>query len=187
MRMSVGICRRRRRAGSAVAVIAATVSGPGRAYFCSDLRFWCPLLAISNGKLTPASARWVRSWRAWVETAGIEDGPAFRNLRNGRVTAERLSGGGIARMVKRRAEAAGFAPELFSGHSLRSGFATTAARAGVAEHKIMRQGRWTTSQAMQGYSQAAKKASCSWTAHQRSSGCRAMATELAPVMRSRQW
>src|SRR5664280_583279 len=56
MRMSVGICRRRRRAGSAVAVIAATVSGPGRAYFCSDLRFWCPLLAISNGKLTPASA-----------------------------------------------------------------------------------------------------------------------------------
>jgi|GEM_PF-2023243 integrase len=153
MRMSVGICRRRRRAGSAVAVIAATVSGPGRAYFCSDLRFWCPLLAISNGKLTPASARWVRSWRAWVETAGIEDGPAFRNLRNGRVTAERLSGGGIARMVKRRAEAAGFAPELFSGHSLRSGFATTAARAGVAEHKIMRQGRWTTSQARRGYSQ----------------------------------
>ena len=95
----------------------------------------------------------IRSWRAWVETAGIEDGPAFRNLRNGRVTAERLSGGGIARMVKRRAEAAGFAPELFSGHSLRSGFATTAARAGVAEHKIMRQGRWTTSQARRGYSQ----------------------------------
>jgi hypothetical protein len=44
-------------------------------------------------------------------------------------------------MVKRRAGAAGFVPELFSGHSLRSGFATTAAWAGVAEHKIMRQGR----------------------------------------------
>ena len=54
-------------------------------------------------------------------------------------------------MVKRRAGAAGYAPELFSGHSLRSGFATTAARAGVAEHRIMRQGRWTTSQAMRGY------------------------------------
>jgi len=38
-------------------------------------------------------------------------------------------------------------------HSLRSGFATTAARAGVAEHKIMRQGRWNTSQAMRGYIQ----------------------------------
>ena len=39
---------------------------------------------------------------------------------------------------------------MFSGHSLRSGFATTAARTGVAEHKIMRQSRWTTSQAMRG-------------------------------------
>ena len=95
----------------------------------------------------------VRAWRAWVEAAGIEEGPAFRNLRNGRVTEKRLTGGGIARMVKRRAEAAGLAPEMFSGHSLRSGFATTAARAGVAEHKIMRQGRWTTSQAMRGYIQ----------------------------------
>jgi integrase len=56
-------------------------------------------------------------------------------------------------VVQRRAAAAGYAAELFGGHSLRSGFATTAARAGVAEHKIMRQGRWTTSQAMRGYIQ----------------------------------
>jgi integrase len=95
----------------------------------------------------------VRAWRAWVEAAGITEGPAFRNLRNGRVTGGRITGGGIARMVKRRAVAAGLTPELFSGHSLRSGFATMAARAGVAEHKIMRQGRWTTSQAMRGYIQ----------------------------------
>jgi hypothetical protein len=33
------------------------------------------------------------------------------------------------------------------------GFATTAARAGVAEHRIVRQGRWTTSKAMRGYIQ----------------------------------
>jgi hypothetical protein len=57
------------------------------------------------------------------------------------------------RLVKRRASAAGYAPELFSGHSLRAGFATTAARAGVAEHRIMRQGRWRTSQAMRGHIQ----------------------------------
>ena len=95
----------------------------------------------------------VRAWRAWVEAAGIDDGPAFRRLGHGRVSIERLAGDGIARMLKRRAKAAGLAPELFSGHSLRSGFATTAARAGVAEHKIMRQGRWTTSQAMRGYIQ----------------------------------
>ena len=73
----------------------------------------------------------VRAWRAWVEAAGIAEGPALDHA----------------------GDAAGLAPELFSGHSLRSGFATTAARAGVAEHKIMRQGRWTTSQAMRGYIQ----------------------------------
>lgn len=89
-----------------------------------------------------------------MERAGIETGPAFRGLRHGRVNPEGLSGDGIARMVKGRASTAGLAAEMFSRHSLRSGFATTAARAGVAEHKIMRQGRWTTSQAMRGYIQA---------------------------------
>jgi len=95
----------------------------------------------------------VRAWRGWLERSGLQDGPAFRRLSNGRVTLERIAGDGIARMVKRRAKAAGYAPDLFSGHSLRSGFATTAARAGVAEHRIMRQGRWMTSQAMRGYIQ----------------------------------
>lgn len=93
----------------------------------------------------------VRAWRAWLERSGVGDGPAFRRLSHSRITLERIAGDGIARMVKRRAKAAGYAPEFFSGHSLRSGFATTAARAGVAEHRIMRRGRWTTSQAMQGY------------------------------------
>jgi integrase len=59
----------------------------------------------------------VRSWRTWLGRSGIEDGPAFRRLSHGRVRAERIAGDGIARMVKRRAEAAGYAPELFSGHS----------------------------------------------------------------------
>jgi site-specific recombinase XerD len=95
----------------------------------------------------------VRAWRAWLERSGIVDGPAFRRLSHGRVTAERIAGDGIARMVKRRARAAGYVAELFSGHSLRSGFATSAARAGVAEHRIMRQGRWKTTQAMRGYIQ----------------------------------
>ncbi len=86
----------------------------------------------------------------WLERSGIDDGAAFRRLSH---TAERLAGDGIARMVKRRTKAAGYAPELFSGHSLRTGFATTAARAGVAEHRIMRQGRWKTTRAMRSYIQ----------------------------------
>jgi hypothetical protein len=55
----------------------------------------------------------VRAWRAWVEAARLVDGPAFRNLRNGAVTGERIAGGGIARVVKRRAQAAGLDPALF--------------------------------------------------------------------------
>lgn len=107
------------------------------------------VVGIAYGSNPPTCA--VRAWRAWVEASGIGDGPAFRQLGHGRVTDKVIAGDGIARMVKRRATAAGLDPDMFSGHSLRSGFATTAARAGVAEHKIMRQGRWTTSQAMRGY------------------------------------
>jgi integrase len=107
------------------------------------------VVGITYGSNPPTCP--VRAWRAWVEAAQLVDGPAFRQLGNGRVTTKRIAGDGIARMLKRRATAAGLDPELFSGHSLRSGFATTAARAGVAEHKIMRQGRWTTSAAMRGY------------------------------------
>jgi hypothetical protein len=60
--------------------------------------------------------------------------------------------GRVATGVELR-DSPGLAPELFSGHSLRSGFATTAARGGVAEHEIMRQGGWNTSQGMWGYIQ----------------------------------
>ena len=96
----------------------------------------------------------VRSWRAWLDAAGITDGPAFRRrARYGRVTEHRLSADYVLRIVKERAAAAGFAPELFGAHSLRSGFATTAFRAGVPERRIMDQGRWTTTKSMHGYIQ----------------------------------
>ncbi len=94
-----------------------------------------------------------RAWRARLDRSYLGDGPAFRRLSYGRVTPDCIAGDGIARTFKRRAKAAGYTPDLPSGHSLRSGFAATAARAGVAEHRIMRQGGWTTSQAMRGYIQ----------------------------------
>ncbi|OHV18258.1 hypothetical protein BK022_00360 [Methylorubrum extorquens] len=43
--------------------------------------------------------------------------------------------------MQRRAAAAGLDPTLFSGHSMRAGFATSAALAGVEERLIMRQTR----------------------------------------------
>ncbi len=44
----------------------------------------------------------------------------------------------VALVVKKHAEAAGLDPALFSGHSLRAGFVTSAARDGEQERTIMR-------------------------------------------------
>jgi integrase len=96
----------------------------------------------------------VRSWRAWLDAAGIEGGPAFRRRdRHRQVTEHRLSADYVLRAIKGRAAAAGFSPELFGAHSLRSGFATTAFRKGVPERRIMDQGRWTTTKSMHAYIQ----------------------------------
>jgi hypothetical protein len=45
----------------------------------------------------------------------------------------------VALIVKRWALEAGFDPALFAGHSLRSGLATAAAKAGKSERSIMKQ------------------------------------------------
>ena len=42
----------------------------------------------------------------------------------------------MALIIKRRGQAAGISPEDLSGHSLRAGYATAAAAAGVEERKI---------------------------------------------------
>ncbi|MGH3743265.1 MAG: site-specific integrase [Mycobacteriales bacterium] len=79
----------------------------------------------------------VRAWRAWVESAGITDGPAFRPVnRGGRVGANRLSDRSVADIVKRHAATAGIDTDQVSGHSLRAGLATSAAAAGVSERVI---------------------------------------------------
>lgn len=82
----------------------------------------------------------VRALRAWLEQAGITEGPIFRYVRRGgRLQSQRLSGHAIAEVVKRYAKPAGLPIDSFSGHSLRAGFVTSAARAGAPERKIMRQ------------------------------------------------
>jgi site-specific recombinase XerD len=44
----------------------------------------------------------------------------------------------VACLVKQRAKQAGLDPEKIAGHSLRSGFCTSAARAGASEREIAR-------------------------------------------------
>ena len=59
--------------------------------------------------------------------------------RHGRVGEKRLSGHAIAEAIKRAAERAGHDRTSVSGHSLRSGLATSAAKAGKSERAIMAQ------------------------------------------------
>jgi site-specific recombinase XerD len=84
----------------------------------------------------------VRSYRRWITAASITAGPVFRAVdRHGRVAADRMDPGSIARIVKRAATAAGLDPARYAGHSLRAGFATQAFLNGAAEVSIMRQTR----------------------------------------------
>jgi integrase len=80
-----------------------------------------------------------RSLRRWLEVAKVSDGPVFRVVtRHGHVGA-RLTSHSVARIVKRAAKAAGLDPSQLSGHSLRAGLATAAAKAGKSERSIMAQ------------------------------------------------
>ena len=83
----------------------------------------------------------VRACMAWIEDSGLTAGLLFRSVTRHGKTGEGLSGEAVAQIVKRTAEAAGQDPATFSGHSLRAGFATTAARNEVPENRIMRQTR----------------------------------------------
>jgi len=82
----------------------------------------------------------VRSLKAWLEVAQLVDGPVFREVtRHGRLGTASLAGRSIARIVKRNASAAGLDAARYSGHSLRAGLATAAAKAGKSTLAIMRQ------------------------------------------------
>lgn len=82
----------------------------------------------------------VRAVRAWLERSGIVDGPLFRSVdRSGNVAPTRLTAAAVALIVKRHAQRIGLDPARFAGHSLRAGFATSAALAGVDALEISRQ------------------------------------------------
>lgn len=81
----------------------------------------------------------VRTLRGWLEAAELTEGSLFRPVKGSKVSAARLSYKAVARLVKRAAEAAGLEPSRLSGHSLRSGLATAAAKAGKSERSIMAQ------------------------------------------------
>ena len=84
----------------------------------------------------------VRSTRDWLEAAGLTSGALFRPVsRHGRMATSRLSDQSVTDVVQRAAVLAGLNPALYSGHSLRAGLATAAAKAGKPTHVILKQTR----------------------------------------------
>jgi site-specific recombinase XerD len=80
----------------------------------------------------------VISIQRWIEVSKINSGPLFRRFRKGSNLSEnRLSDQTVALLIKDYLEFAGIDSKNYSGHSLRSGFATTAAEAGAEERSIM--------------------------------------------------
>jgi integrase len=76
---------------------------------------------------------------AWLRAANITSGPIFRAVhRSGSVSPRGLHPGGshVAAVVKDAAEDAGLAIAEHSGHSLRAGLVTAAAKAGRSTRSI---------------------------------------------------
>jgi site-specific recombinase XerD len=73
---------------------------------------------------------------AWREASGLTDGPLFVSIHVSGRLGGRLSGIDVNRILIRAAKTAGIDPTGLSGHSLRSGCATSAAASGASERSI---------------------------------------------------
>lgn len=84
----------------------------------------------------------IRALKNWLRISEIKEGPLFRRvLKSGKPSENRLSDKSVNLLIKKYAKAAGLDPDLYGAHSLRHGFATSAALLGVEERLIMKQTR----------------------------------------------
>ena len=80
----------------------------------------------------------VTSIQKWIEISKINSGSLFRRFTKGsRLSENRLTDQSVALIIKEYLELAGIDSKNYSGHSLRSGFATSAAESGAEERSIM--------------------------------------------------
>jgi len=87
-----------------------------------DSSKYCPVVSLKN----------------WLEISRITAGPLFRRFVKGsKLSENRLTDQTVALLIKEYLNLAGVDSKNYSGHSLRSGFATSAAESGVEERSIM--------------------------------------------------
>jgi site-specific recombinase XerD len=105
-------------------------------------------IAIPRGyRLRP-----VEAVQTWLAAAEISAGPVFRAVaRGGKVSTEPLADDSASRVVKRYAARVGLEAASFAGHSLRSGFLTSAAEAGASIWKLAEVSRHKSLDTLRGY------------------------------------
>ena len=96
--------------------------GSVKALHYFDSTKYCPVISLKN----------------WIEISKIESGPLFRRfIKGSKLSNNRLTDQTVALIIKEYLKLAGIDNKNYSGHSLRSGFATSAAESGVEERSIM--------------------------------------------------
>jgi hypothetical protein len=105
----------------------------------------------------------VRALQCWLDAAGIAEGAVFRRIwqpPSARaaaplpapvVGAAAIDPGTVARIVKSRAQAAGFDPAALGGHSLKRGALTTGMERGVHPTRLKQLGRHKSYAVLDGY------------------------------------
>ena len=80
----------------------------------------------------------VKNLKNWLNISKIKKGPVFvRFVKGSKLSNIRLTDQSVALIIKEYLTKAGIDDKNYSGHSLRSGFATSAAEAGAEERSIM--------------------------------------------------
>ena len=90
--------------------------------------------------------------KKWLEISEIKSGPIFRRFFKGlNLGKNRLTDQSVALFLKKYLSNAGIENQDYSGHSLRSGFATVSAEAGADERSIMAMTGHKTTQMVRRY------------------------------------
>ena len=102
---------------------------------------------FTNEKYCP-----VTSLKNWIYLSKIKTGPIFRRFAKGSIlTGHRLTDQSVVLIIKECLKLAGIENQNYSGHSLRSGFATVAADSGADEKSIMAMTGHKTTQMVRRY------------------------------------
>ena len=102
---------------------------------------------FTNEKYCP-----VTNLKNWIYLSKIKTGPIFRRFAKGSIlTSHRLTDQSVVLIIKDCLKKAGIENQNFSGHSLRSGFATVAAESGADERSIMEMTGHKTTQMVRRY------------------------------------